>query len=223
LLPQRLLATLAGFFGVLAVLVAAVGLYGVMSYLVVRRTNEIGVRMALGATRRNIIALILSHAAKLLIIGCTVGSLLAFGGANWVQSLVFGLEARSIAPVGLACILFALVAALACYLPAACAAKVDPRDALRKECVALDGVSCFQLGAIRRRRSTATPPAPSQRRRTAGFGVKAIIWARIKVFAAARAVCPRAHLTSEATLNSVGAEKFLTKNFTKPVKAGQRK
>jgi predicted permease len=133
LLPQRLLATLAGFFGVLAVLVAAVGLYGVMSYLVVRRTNEIGVRMALGASRKNIMALVLTHAARLLTIGCVAGSLLAFGAGGLVQSLVFGLEARSIAPVALACLLFAFVAALACYLPAARAAAVEPREALRRE------------------------------------------------------------------------------------------
>jgi putative ABC transport system permease protein len=133
LLPERLMATLAGFFGVLAALIAAVGLYGVMSYLVVRRTNEIGIRMALGATRRDILAMVLAQAAKLLAIGFAAGSVLALAAGGLAQSLVFGLEPQSIAMVGLACVLLAFVAAAACYLPAGRAASVEPRDALRAE------------------------------------------------------------------------------------------
>jgi ABC-type antimicrobial peptide transport system permease subunit len=127
------MATLAGFFGVLAALIAAVGLYGVLSYLVVRRTNEIGIRMALGATRRNILSMVLAQAATLLAIGFAAGSVLALAAAGLAQSLVFGLEPRSIGTVGLACVLLAFVAAAACSLPAGRAASVDPRDALRAE------------------------------------------------------------------------------------------
>jgi putative ABC transport system permease protein len=133
LLPERLMAALAGFFGVLAALVAAVGLYGVMSSLVLRRTNEIGVRMAFGATRRDILAMALVQALKLLAIGCAVGSVLAFLAAGLARSLVFGLEPQSVGTVGLACVLLAFVAAGACYLPAARAANMQPRDALRGE------------------------------------------------------------------------------------------
>ena len=132
-LAERLLATLAGFFGVLAVLIAAVGLYGVISYLVVQRTTEIGLRMALGATRRDILTMVLAQAARLLAIGCAVGSALALASAGLVRSLVFGLEPRSLATVGLACLLLVCVAAAACGLPAGRAARLEPRDALRAQ------------------------------------------------------------------------------------------
>jgi putative ABC transport system permease protein len=81
LLRERLMATLSGFFGLLATLISAVGLYGVMSYLVVRRTNEIGIRIALGAGRGRIVALILRQAGKVLAIGVAAGILLALGVA----------------------------------------------------------------------------------------------------------------------------------------------
>jgi predicted permease len=130
LLPERLLATLAGFFGILAVLIAAVGLYGVISYLIVRRTTEIGVRMALGATRRHVLTMVLAQAARLVAIGCAAGSVLALVAARWAQSLVFGLEPRSVGTVGLACLLLAFVAAAACSVPALRATRLEPRTAL---------------------------------------------------------------------------------------------
>jgi hypothetical protein len=130
LLAERLLATLGGFFGILAVLVAAVGLYGVISYLIVRRTTEIGVRMALGATRLDILTMVLAQATRLLTIGCAAGSVLALVAAGWAQSLVFGLEAQSVGTVGLACLLLAFVAAAACSIPALRAARLEPRVAL---------------------------------------------------------------------------------------------
>jgi predicted permease len=130
LLPERLLATLAGFFGILAVLIAAVGLYGVISYLIVRRTTEIGVRMALGATRRDVLTMVLAQAARLVAIGCAAGSVLALVAARWAQSLVFGLEPQSVGTVGLACLLLAFVAAAACSVPALRAARLEPRTAL---------------------------------------------------------------------------------------------
>jgi predicted permease len=130
LLAERLLATLGGFFGILAVLVAAVGLYGVISYLIVRRTTEIGVRMALGATRLDILTMVLAQATRLLTIGCAAGSVLALVAAGWAQSLVFGLEAQSMGTVGLASFLLAFVAAAACSIPALRAARLEPRVAL---------------------------------------------------------------------------------------------
>lgn len=133
LLPERLMATLAGFFGALAALIAAVGLYGVMSSLVQRRRSEIGVRMALGSTRVKILAMVLRQAATLLGIGCAAGSVLALAGAGMVRSLVFGLEPRSISAIGLTSLLLGVVATAACCIPAARAASVAPRDALRNE------------------------------------------------------------------------------------------
>jgi ABC-type antimicrobial peptide transport system permease subunit len=133
LLPERLMAALAGFFGCLAALIAAVGLYGVMSHLVSRRRNEIGVRMALGSTRAAIVAMVLRQGAKLLGIGCAVGSVLAMAGAGLARSLVFGLEPWSIGTIGLTSLLLAVVATAACCLPAVRAARLEPRDALRNE------------------------------------------------------------------------------------------
>jgi ABC-type antimicrobial peptide transport system permease subunit len=133
LTQERLLAALAGFFGALAMAVASVGLYGVVSYMVLRRRSEIGVRMAVGATRRHILALVLSQSGRLVAIGCVVGSALAVAGAGLARSLVFGVEPRSVATVGFACALLVLVAAAACYLPAARAARIDPHEALRAE------------------------------------------------------------------------------------------
>jgi predicted permease len=131
LLPERLMAALAGFFGVLAMAVAAVGLYGVVSFMVIRRKNEIGVRLALGATRRDILTLVLSQSGRLVAIGCAVGAAVALAAAGLARSLVFGIEPRSVETIGLACGLLVLVAAAGCYFPALRAARVEPHEALR--------------------------------------------------------------------------------------------
>jgi putative ABC transport system permease protein len=133
LLRERLMATLSGFFGVLAALIAAIGLYGVMSYLVVRRTNEIGIRIALGADRRNILALIMRQAGALLAIGLAAGTLLALGVAGAAQSILFGLKAYDAYTLALAAVLLAAVTAAASYLPARRAARLEPTVALRSE------------------------------------------------------------------------------------------
>jgi predicted permease len=133
LLPERLMAALAGFFGVLALAVASVGLYGVVSFMVIRRKNEIGVRLAMGATRRDILTLVLSQSGRLVAIGCAVGSALALAAAGLARSLVFGIEPRSVETIGLACGVLILVAAAACYFPALRAARVEPHEALRTE------------------------------------------------------------------------------------------
>ncbi len=133
LLRERLLATLTDFFGVLATLIAALGLYGVMSYLVALRTNEIGVRVALGAGRGDILGLILRQSALLLALGLAAGILLALALGRSVSSLLFGLKANDAVTMAVAAILLAAVTQAASYLPARRAARLEPMVALREE------------------------------------------------------------------------------------------
>jgi predicted permease len=133
LIPERLMATLSSFFGILAALIAAIGLYGVMSYLVARRTNEIGVRMALGANRSQILSLILRQSAGLLAAGLAAGAILAIAAGQTVKSLLFGLQPNDAGTLGLAILLLAIVTLAASYLPARRAARLEPTAALREE------------------------------------------------------------------------------------------
>ena len=127
------MATLSGFFGFLAALLATVGLYGVISYMVVRRTNEIGIRMALGADRSGILKMILREAGGLLIIGVVLGALLSVIGARTATALLYGLKSYDPLTLSAAIALLATVAALASSLPAQRASKLDPMVALREE------------------------------------------------------------------------------------------
>ena len=133
LLPERLMAMLSGFFGALAALIATIGLYGVMSYMVSRRRTEIGIRMALGADAVSVVRLILRESAVLVAAGLAVGLGLAVLGARQAQALLFGLAPGD--PLTLACaaIGLAAVAAVATYVPAQRASRVDPTVALRQE------------------------------------------------------------------------------------------
>ena len=133
LLREQLMAMLSGFFGALAAILAMVGLYGVISYMVVQRRSEIGVRMALGASRRDILVMILREAAVLLGIGLAVGTVLALAAGNAAASLLYGLKPRD--PVTLACAILGMtvVAFIASVLPARRAAAVHPMVALREE------------------------------------------------------------------------------------------
>ena len=133
LLRERLMATLSGFFGLLAALISAVGLYGVMSYLVVRRTNEIGVRLALGAGRTSIVTLILRQAGGLLAAGVLAGGITTLALARTVRSLLFGLEPYDTLTLMEAVLLLALVTAVASYVPAHRAARIEPLAAIREE------------------------------------------------------------------------------------------
>ena len=133
LVGDRLMATLSGFFGVLAALLATVGLYGVMSYVVVQRTNEIGIRMTLGAGRGEITRLILREAGVLLAVGLGVGLALALAGGRAVGSALFGLKPYDPMTLAAAAALLAVVAVAASYLPVRRATKVDPLVALRYE------------------------------------------------------------------------------------------
>ena len=133
LLREQLMAMLSGFFGALAIILAMVGLYGVISYMVVQRRNEIGVRMALGASRGNILAMILREAAILLGIGLAVGTLLALVAGNAAASLLYGLKPRDPFTFIVAILGMTVVAFIASLLPARRAATVHPMVALRDE------------------------------------------------------------------------------------------
>jgi ABC-type antimicrobial peptide transport system permease subunit len=133
LLAERLLATLSGFFGVLAVVLAMTGLYGVMSYTVTERTTEIGIRMALGAQRTNITAMILGKAATLLAAGLLLGTGLSLAAASVAGALLFGLKPRDHATLACAALLLAVVTVMAGLIPSIRAANVNPIDSLRTE------------------------------------------------------------------------------------------
>ena len=133
LLRERLMATLSGFFGGLAALLATIGLYGVMSYMVARRRNEIGIRMALGAGRRDVLVMVMREAGLLLAGGVIVGALLAIAAARAATTLLFGLRPGDPATLGIAIAGLGMVAMLASYLPALRASRLEPTEALREE------------------------------------------------------------------------------------------
>ena len=132
LMTERLMAWLSAFFGVLAVLIAVIGLYGVMSYLVSRRRVEIGVRMALGAEAGAVVRMILGDSAKLLLAGCVGGVALAVVVTRYAAAMLFGLS--PVDPVSFASgiAVLALASLVACYLPARRATRIDPTAALRE-------------------------------------------------------------------------------------------
>jgi predicted permease len=133
LVLERLMATLAGFFGALAGLLSVIGLYGILSYMVARRRSEIGIRMAMGADQRAVITLIGREAGRLLAIGLVVGAILAATASRTAASLLFGLEPRDPVTLGAAIAALSLVAMLAAYVPARRAARLDPVVALRED------------------------------------------------------------------------------------------
>ena len=130
---QRLVAQLSATFGLLAVFLSCIGIYGVMSYVVTRRTNEIGIRMALGARRSNMLWMVVREILMLISIGVVIGVPVALAGDRLVSNMLFGL--RSTDPVTLvsATVILLIVAAIAGYLPARRASLVDPMVALRYE------------------------------------------------------------------------------------------
>ena len=133
LLRERLVATLSGFFGALATVLAMVGLYGVISYLVVKRRNEIGLRMALGASRVDILAMISREAATLLVTGLAIGTTLALSAGKIAASMLYGLKSWDPLTVALAVTAMAAIAMVASLVPAKKAASIDPMTALREE------------------------------------------------------------------------------------------
>src|SRR6185503_18045828 len=133
LVQQKLVARLGSFFGLLALLLACVGLYGVMSYGVARRTNEIGIRMALGARGRSVLWLVLREALTLVVIGLMVGVGASLLVTKTAATLLYELKPNDPLTIVSATLLLAVVALFAGFLPARRAARVDPMVALRDE------------------------------------------------------------------------------------------
>jgi ABC-type antimicrobial peptide transport system permease subunit len=133
LATERLMAALSGFFGALAVVIATLGVYGVMSYMVVRRRTEIGIRMALGADRSAVVRMIVSEASVLLGGGIIVGVGLSMLGARTAAALLYGLQPWDAPTIAAAAVLLTGVSLLASWLPAYRASRLAPTVALRSD------------------------------------------------------------------------------------------
>jgi putative ABC transport system permease protein len=127
------MATLSGFFGGLAMLIATIGLYGVISYSVARRRTEIGIRMALGADRAAVVRMIVREAATLLAAGLPLGAALAIAGGHFAATLLYGLRPWDPATLVIATAGLGVVAMLASWIPARRAARLEPTVALRDD------------------------------------------------------------------------------------------
>ena len=133
LVGDRMMAMLSGFFGLLAAILVVVGLYGVLAYLIAQRRNEIGIRIALGAHRWQVIALVMRDTALMLLAGTAIGLPLTLLAGRSASSMLFSLQAYDPATLGFAVALLAVIAVLASWLPARSAANLDPVAALRSE------------------------------------------------------------------------------------------
>jgi ABC-type antimicrobial peptide transport system permease subunit len=129
---ERLVAMLSGFFGVLAMILAGLGVYGVTSYGVSRRTPELAMRMALGANASQVVRLVLRGVAAVVACGTAIGVALSVWASNFVTALLFGVQGRDPLTLGAAVAVLTLVALLAGLLPARRAARLDPNEVLRR-------------------------------------------------------------------------------------------
>jgi putative ABC transport system permease protein len=128
-----LLATLLGVFGVVATGLAALGLYGVMALSIAQRTREIGVRLSLGASARDVVALVLRQGLRLVAVGVVIGLALALGAARLMSSQLVGVSPFDPAAFGTTIALVVATAALACLMPLRSAMRIDPLVAMRRE------------------------------------------------------------------------------------------
>jgi len=133
LTPQRIAGSVTGGLGMVGLLLAAIGVYGVMAYSVARRTREIGIRVALGARPVDVVAMVLREGLSLTAIGCTIGLVIAAGISRVLAGFLFGLPPSDpITFVGVT-VLFTMTALVACYWPVRRATHIDPTEALRYE------------------------------------------------------------------------------------------
>jgi predicted permease len=130
---DRFIERLSGAFGVLALVLASIGLYGIMAYTVARRTRDIGIRLALGAEPRNVLRQVLVETLTVVLVGVAIGVPVAVGGTFFVRSMLYGLGVADPIALTFAALLLMCVAALAGFLPARRASRVDPMVALRYE------------------------------------------------------------------------------------------
>jgi ABC-type antimicrobial peptide transport system permease subunit len=133
LLKRKFTMTLLTIFAGIAIALASIGLYGVMSYSVSQRTREMGIRMALGAQRRDVLQLVIRRGMLLTMVGVGLGLAGSFGLTRLISSLLFGVSATDIGTFGAVSSLLFVIALLACWLPARRASRVDPIIALRTE------------------------------------------------------------------------------------------
>jgi predicted permease len=131
IVPERLMAMLSALFGALGALLATIGLYGLLSYTVARRTNEIGIRMALGATESAMSRMVLAEALGMVCAGLAIGAPMALWGKSFAASLIQGLPVKSDFPIAFGVVAMIAVALVAAYVPARRAARVEPVEALR--------------------------------------------------------------------------------------------
>src|SRR5262249_15815682 len=130
---QRFSMTLLNAFAVAALLLASIGLYGVISYLVGQRTQELGIRIALGAGRNDVLRLVVNHGMKMALGGVAIGLIAPFGLTRLLGEMLYGVSATDPATFAVIALLLAAVAMAACLVPAWRASKVDPITALRHE------------------------------------------------------------------------------------------
>ena len=128
--PRRMSIVLLGLFAGMALLLAAIGIYGVMAFLVVQRTHEIGVRMALGAQRGDVLRLIVGHAAQLILAGTIIGLTLAFAGTRALAAVLYQVSPHDFSTFSLVTVALGTIALLASYIPAARVMRADPMIAL---------------------------------------------------------------------------------------------
>jgi putative ABC transport system permease protein len=130
---ERMMATLASGFGVLGLVLACLGLYGLIAYSVARRTKEMGIRMALGARRIRLIVMVVKNTVWLVAVGIAAGVPGAWIASRWIESMLFGLNPTDPRIIAGSALLLGVAALLAAYLPASRASRIDPMTALRHE------------------------------------------------------------------------------------------
>ena len=133
MVTERLMASLSAFLGLLAMLIATIGLYGVMSYMVSRRKVEIGIRMALGADPGSVVRMVLGESSVLLLAGVVIGVGLAIAASRWAASLLYGLEPWDPTSIAMGVVSLGAVSLIAAWIPARRASRVAPTVALRAD------------------------------------------------------------------------------------------